>query len=99
MSERKKRKRWSAEDKLRIVLAGIESGTEISELCRREGINPTQYYAWKKTLLSGAARLFNGDKDKPDVRQQRLETDLARCKDVIAEITAENLDLKKTLLD
>ena len=99
MSERKKRKRWSAEDKLRIVLAGIESGTEISELCRREGINPTQYYAWKKTLLSGAARLFNGEKDKPDVRQQRLETDLARCKDVIAEITAENLDLKKTLLD
>lgn len=99
MSERKKRKRWSAEDKLRIVLAGIESGTEISELCRREGINPTQYYAWKKTLLSGAARLFNGEKDKPDVRQQRLESDLSRCKDVIAEITAENLDLKKTLSD
>ena len=45
MSERKKRKRWSAEDKLRIVLAGIESGTEISERCRREGINPTQYYS------------------------------------------------------
>lgn len=99
MSERKKRKRWSAEDKLRIVLAGIESGTEISERCRREGINPTQYYSWKKTLLSGAARLFDGEKDKPDVRQQRLESDLSRCKDVIAEITAENLDLKKTLSD
>ena len=99
MSERKKRRRWSAEDKLRIVLAGLESGTEISELCRREGINPTQYYAWKKTLLSGAARLFNGEKDRPDVKQQRLESDLARCKDVIAEITAENLDLKKTLSD
>ena len=67
MSERKKRKRWNAADKLRIVLAGMESGTEISELCRREGINPTQYYAWKKTLLSGAARLFNGKKDKPHV--------------------------------
>ena len=99
MGERKKRKRWNAEDKLRIVLAGMESGTEISELCRREGINPTQYYAWKKTLMSSAARVFNGEKDKPDVRQQRLETDLARCKDVIAEITAENLDLKKTLSD
>ena len=99
MGERKKRKRWNAEDKLRIVLAGMESGTEISELCRREGINPTQYYAWKKTLMSSAARVFNGEKDKPNVRQQRLETDLARCKDVIAEITAENLDLKKTLSD
>ena len=54
MSERKKRKRWTAEDKLRIVLAGVESGTEISELCRREGINSTPYYAWKKTLLQSA---------------------------------------------
>lgn len=99
MSERKKRKRWSAEDKLRIVLAGMESGTEISELCRREGINPTQYYAWKKTLLSSAARVFNGEQDKPAARQQRLESDLSRFKDVIAEITAENLDLKKTLSD
>ena len=41
--------------------------TEISELCRCEGINPTQYYAWKKTLLSSAARLLNGEKDKPDI--------------------------------
>ena len=99
MSERKKRKHWSAEDKLRIVLSGMESGTEISELCRREGINPTQYYAWKKTLMSSAARVFHGEKDKPDVKQQRLEADLSRCKDVIAEITSENLELKKTLLD
>lgn len=99
MSERKRRKRWTAEDKLRIVLSGMESGTEISELCRREGINPTQYYAWKKTLMSSAAKVFNGAKDKPDVKQQRLESDLSRCKDVIAEITAENLDLKKTLSD
>ena len=99
MSERKKRKRWSAEDKLRIVLSGMEAGTEISELCRREGINPTQYYAWKKTLMSSAGKVFNGVKDKPDVRQQRMESDLSRCKDVIAEITAENLELKKTLSD
>jgi len=43
----KKRRRWTAEEKLRIVLAGMESDVEISELCRREGINPTQYYGWK----------------------------------------------------
>ena len=48
MSERKKRTRWTAEDKLWIVLAGVESGTEISELCRCEGVNPTQYYVWSQ---------------------------------------------------
>ena len=37
MSERKKkRRRWSAADKLRIVLAGLEPDVEVSELCRRE---------------------------------------------------------------
>ena len=99
MSERKTRKRRSAEDKLRIVLAGMEPGAEVSVVCRQEGINPTQYYAWKKTLLSSATRIFQGEKDKPDVKQQRLEADNTRLKDVIAEITAENLELKKTLSD
>lgn len=63
MSRRKKSKRWSAEDTLRIVLSEMESSVEIAELCRREGINPTQYYAWKKTL-SSAGRVFNGEKEK-----------------------------------
>jgi|GEM_PF-6188607 len=50
----KKRKRWSASEKLRIVLAGLDGTIEISELCRREGINPAQYYGWKKRLVSAA---------------------------------------------
>ena len=45
---RKKRRRWSAEDKLRIVLSGMDPGVEVSELCRREGINPTQYYGGRR---------------------------------------------------
>ncbi len=59
MTRKRQRRRWSAEDKLRIVLAGLEPDVEVSELCRREGINPTQYYGWKKTLLSSAVRVFD----------------------------------------
>ena len=61
----KKRRRWSAQDKLRIVLAGLEPEVEVSELCRREGIKPTQYYGWRKTLLSGASRVFNDQQQEP----------------------------------
>ncbi|PAY17503.1 hypothetical protein CKO51_20785 [Rhodopirellula sp. SM50] len=50
MSQSKKRRQWSAADKMRIVLAGMEAGTEVSELCRVEGISPTQDYSWKKQL-------------------------------------------------
>ena len=97
--EKKKRRRWQAEDKLRIVLAGMEPGVEISELCRREGIHPTQYYAWKKTLLGSASRIFNDQPQKASKKEERRESELSRCKDVIAEITAENLEFKKTLSD
>jgi transposase len=100
MSGRKKRRTWSSSEKLRIVLAGLDGSVEISELCRREGINPTQYYGWKKQLLGSASKVFeNGGGGKPSARQERLESDLRRAKDVIAEITAENLDLKKGLSD
>ncbi len=94
----KKRRTWTAQEKLRIVLAGPQRETEISELCRREGINPTQYYGWKKQLLGSAAKVFANGSDKPRVKEQRLETELTRAKNVIAEITAENLELKKGLL-
>lgn len=99
MSERRKRRRWAASEKLRIVLAGMESGVEVSELCRREGINPTMYYGWKKKLLCSATRVFDEKSKKEKTERERTEKELIRLKDVIAEITAENLDLKKTLSD
>jgi len=92
----KKRKRWTAAEKLRIVLAGMEPGVEISDLCRREGVNPTMYYQWKRQLLGAAERIFERKEHKPSAREQHLSVELTRAKDVIAEITAENLDLKKT---
>ena len=95
MSNKGKRRRWTASEKLRIVLAGMEAGVEVSELCRHEGIHPTQYYGWKKQLLGSASKVFANGSEKPTAKQLRLESDLTRAKDVIAEITAENLDLKK----
>ena len=97
MSQNGQRRKWTAADKLRIVLAGMQPNIEIAELCRREGINPTQYYGWKKQLLSSAAKVFNEAATKPSVREERQSTELRRLKDVVAEITAENLELKKGL--
>lgn len=99
MSQSKKRRQWSASDKMRIVLAGMEAGTEISELCRVEGISPTQYYSWKKQLAGGAEAVFgkrrNGKSETAE--SDPHEKEMNRMRAVIAEITAENLELKKTL--
>lgn len=96
MSEQKRRK-WSAKEKLRIVLTCLQPGVEVSEVCRREGINPTMFYNWKKRLMSSAEQVFEEKPKKRDVERERREREVSRLKDVIAEITAENLELKKTL--
>ena len=95
MSENRKRRQWSAAEKLRIVLAGMQPGVEVSDLCRREGLNSVQFYAWRKQLLGSAERVFEDKRGRPNAQQERLEADNARFKSVIAEITAENLELKK----
>lgn len=94
-----KRRKWLASEKLRIVLAGMTPGVEIADLCRREGVSPTQYYGWKKQLLASAGAIFEEKKTKPSVIEQRMARENERFKAVIAEITAENLELKKTLSD
>jgi transposase len=98
MSEKNvKRRKWSSSEKLRIVLAGLQADTKIAELCRREGITANQFYQWKDRLLGSAGKIFEGKTAGPSVEQDRAATELRRMKDVIAEITAENLELKKTL--
>jgi transposase len=97
MRDNGNRRKWSAADKLRIVLAGMQPNVEVSELCRREGINPTQYYGWKKQLLSSAGKIFDAPAGRPPAQEGRKEAELRRLRGVIAEITAENLDLKKGL--
>src|SRR6516162_4117417 len=64
MTDNGKRRKWSAADKLRIVLAGMQPNVEVSELGRREGINPTQYYGWKKqsAFLARLVRWYNEER-------------------------------------
>ena len=94
-----KRRTWTAAEKLRIVMTGMQANVDVAELCRREGINPTQYYGWRKQLLSSASQVFEGRRPKQSGAEARKEAKIQRLERVIAEITAENLELKKGLLD
>ena len=95
-----KRRRWTADQKLKILLETLQSDRKLAEICRREGLSPTQVYQWRRQLLGSAEAIFgrkqtNGE----DRRIAKLATENQRMKNVVAEITAENLDLKKTLSD
>jgi len=100
MSKPKRRRIWTAEKKLKIVLEALQSDRKLAEICRREGISPTQVYHWRKQLLGSAEAVFGRKQTHGDDRRlAKLATETQRMKNVIAEITAENLDLKKTLSD
>ena len=68
---------------------------EVSDLCRREGVNPLQFDASKKQLIGSASRVFEDKRGLPNAIEQRREAEVQKLKNVIAEITSENLDLKK----
>lgn len=96
------RRRWTPEEKLRLVLESLQSDQKVAELCRREGLSPTQVYEWRKQLIGSAKEIFadkRGQRKGEDPRIARQAAELQRMKDVVAEITAENLVLKKTLSD
>ena len=100
MSHKKRRRKWSPAQKLRIVLETLQSDGKLAAICRREGLSPNLVYHWRKQLLGSAEAVFPPKrKSGPDPKVERLEAENQRMKNVIAEITAENLDLKKTLSD
>jgi len=100
MSKQKRRRKWSPAQKLRIVLESLQSDGKLAAICRREGLSPTLVYQWRKQLLGSAEAVFVSQrKTGQDPKIERLESENQRMKNVVAEITAENLDLKKTFSD
>ena len=99
MSKREYR-RFTAEQKLEILREAEQPGVTVSEVCRRHGLSPSVLYRWRAVAQSGSASALKQDAKrlpgKNDLEARR-EAEVARLRAVIAEITAENLELKKKI--
>jgi transposase len=97
---RKTRKKYSAEEKVRIVLEGLRGEEKIAELCRREGIHQNMYYKWSKEFLeAGKQRLVGDTKREADSQEvEAMRNENEQLKAVVAELTLHNRMLKKSLL-
>jgi transposase len=97
--KRKTRRKFTAEEKIRIVLEGLRGEESITDLCRREGIHPTMYYKWSKSFLESGKRQLNGDTIREassnEVKELRDEND--ELKMLVAELSLRTRVLKKTL--
>jgi transposase len=93
------RKKYSAEEKIRIVLAGLRGEYSISELCRREGIAESLYYSWSKEFLEAGKRRLAGDTERQanSGEVKGLRHEMGDLKELVAELTLENRLLKKSM--
>lgn len=94
------RKRYSAEEKFKIVKEQLTTKTSVSDICKKYGISPGNFYNWQESFFAGAMAGFEKKRGpqagpKTDQRVEELERDNNRMKEVIAEITAENVAFKK----
>ena len=96
---RKTRRKFSAEEKVRIVLEGLRGEESISELCRRESIHPNLYYKWSKEFLESGKNRLKGDIKRqattPEV--SKLKEENTQLKELVADLSLRNRILKKSL--
>ena len=98
--ERNQGRRMSAEEKLGILTEGRQSGATASEVCRRHQISHAQFYRWERLARQGALEaLRNGVRiAKNSKREEWLIAEINRLRTVVAEVTLEDLTLKRGVL-
>jgi len=96
---RKTRRRYSTEEKIRIVLEGLKGEESIAELCRREGISPNLYYKWSKEFLEAGKRRLMGDTKREATSDEvtGVRKENSQLKHLVADLSLRNLVLKKSL--
>jgi len=97
--KRHTRKRFTAEEKIKIVLEGFRKETTVTELCRREGIHVQVYYSWLKDFMEAGKERMQGDTlrqaNKSEVKGLSRENE--KLKNVIGDMALEINILKKIM--
>ncbi len=94
------RRKYTPEEKVRIVLEGFRREVAVNELCRREGIKPGAYYAWTKDFMEAGKERLTRDTVRDATRQEinELKRESTDLKQLVAELSLEVYRLKKTAI-
>ena len=95
--KRQTRRRYSAEEKIRIVLTGLRGEDSIAELCCQGGIVQSQYYSWAKEFMEAGKKRLSGDtaREANTDEVKGLRREARDLKEVVAEQALELRLLKK----
>ena len=95
---KKARRAWSAETKLQILKEGRSGSTPLSQVCNQYEIQPPQFYQWERAADQGALEALRHRKrgrKHVTATEEALQSEIEKLRAVIAELSTENLQLKK----
>ncbi len=94
------RRKYTPEEKVRIVLEGFRREVAVKDLCRREGIKPGAYYAWTKDFMEAGKERLTRDTVRDATRQEidELKRQNNELKQIVADLSLEVYRLKKTVI-
>ena len=95
--KRNTRRKYSSEEKIRIVIEGMRGETSIADLCRKEGINQNLYYRWSKDFMESGKKRLDGDtmREANTSEVRELKEENLELKEIVAELNLEVRRLKK----
>ena len=94
------RRKYTPEEKVRIVLEGFRREVAVKDLCRREGIKPGAYYAWTKDFMEAGKERLTRDTIRDATRQEieQIKRENTELKHLVADLSLEVYRLKKTAI-
>ena len=94
------RRKYTPEEKIRIVLEGFRREVTVNDLCRREGIKPHSYYAWTKEFMEAGKERLTPDMARDATRQEihALKREYGELNQLVAELSLEAYRLNKTAM-
>ncbi len=83
------RRKYTPEEKIRVVLEGLRREVTVNDLCRREGIKPHSYYSWSKEFMDAGKERITRDSVRDATRQEihRLKRENGELKQLVADLS------------
>ena len=98
---RRTQRKFSAEEKIRIVIESFKRETSIAEMCRQEGISTAVFYNWLKAFMEGGKGQLKGDskRNATEIEIGKLKGENEQLKSLLGEKEYALKLIKKSLTD
>ena len=83
------RRKYTPEEKIRVVLEGFRREVTVNDLCRREGIKPHSYYSWSKEFMEAGKERITRDSVRDAIRDEihQLKRENGELKQLVADLS------------